>query len=238
MRIARSGTLTTPTAPLEPTLFAAFPSFGVLTHARLVTLGIAAAVGVTVSVIVAEPPAAIGPGLVHVTTCPAAAQLKPPPLALVKASPAASVSVTVITPVVGALPRFCTAKVKVPGLPTANVPPAVLVIARSGTPITGVPSTRAVSLVAFRSPGVLTRARLFTVGRALAPTATVSVIVAVAVGASAGPAGRVHVTIGGALAHVKPPPDADTRVRPSESVSTTVMTPVVDAPPTFVTTRL
>ena len=203
----------------------------------MLTLGSATTVGVTVRMIVAEPPGAIGPGCVQVTTWPTAPQVKPPPEAPLKVSPGARVSVTVIAPVVAALPRFCTSRVKVPAFPIANVPDAVLVIARSGTPMTGVATTRTVSLVAFWSPGVLARPRLFTVGSALALTATVSAIVAAALGASAGAAGRVQVTSGGALAQLKPPPEADTKLSPVESESTTVMTPVVGEPPTLLTVR-
>ena len=233
---ARSGTLTTPTSPVLALSFAVLGSPGVRAHARLVTPGIADAVGFTVSVIVAVAPAAIPDAVVHVTTGAAKLHAKPAvPAADTNVSDAASVSVTTVLPVVAALPLFCTAIVNVPFTPTANVPLAVFVTPRSGTPAIGVPVTRLVSFVAFASPAVEPRARLFTAGSAPAVIPTVNVIVAVAAGASTGDAGRVHVTSGAAKAHAKPPPPAETNVSPADNESTTVITPLDAVAPTFVT---
>ena len=82
------------------------------TLAALVTLGTAAGATPTVSVIVLMvllP--AMGPGLVQVTTWPLAEQLQPVPVPLTKLSPVGKLSVTVIGPVVAALPTLVTVRV-------------------------------------------------------------------------------------------------------------------------------
>ena len=63
-------------------------------------------VGDTVSIMVLLELAAIGPLLVQVTICPAGEQLQPPPVPETYVNPAGSVSVTVISPVVGPEPTF------------------------------------------------------------------------------------------------------------------------------------
>lgn len=77
----------------------------------------------TVSVIFpAALAAAIGPAFVQVTTCSAAAQAQFVPVPETNVSPAARVSVTVIGPVVAALPLLLTAIVNTPFVPTVKLP--------------------------------------------------------------------------------------------------------------------
>jgi hypothetical protein len=77
----------------------------------------------TVSVIFpAALVAAIGPAFVQVTTCSTAAQAQFVPVPETKVSPAAKVSVTVIGPVVAALPLLLTAMVNTPFVPTVKLP--------------------------------------------------------------------------------------------------------------------
>ena len=104
----RSGEAMTAAGLSLPRSFVGFTSPGVLTRTVLVTLGSAAASTLTVSAMLALPAAAIGPALVHVTTCPVAAHAKPPPVPLAKVSPVGSVSVTVIAPVVADDPTLFT----------------------------------------------------------------------------------------------------------------------------------
>ena len=66
-------------------------------------------VGLTVRLMVAVPLMAMAALLVQVTVCPLAAQVKPLPLTKLK--PAGSVSVTVITPLVAAVPVLVTTRV-------------------------------------------------------------------------------------------------------------------------------
>ena len=91
-----------------PKLLTAFTSPGVLTCTVLVTDGRAAGLTTTTRAMLALPAAAIGPALVHVTSCAAAEQLKPPPVPVLNASPVGRVSITVIAPVVAVDPTFCT----------------------------------------------------------------------------------------------------------------------------------
>jgi hypothetical protein len=55
-----------------------------------------------------EPPAAIGPALAQVTTCPPTLQLQPAPATLEYDRPAGRVSTTVIAAVVAADPTLLT----------------------------------------------------------------------------------------------------------------------------------
>ena len=68
-------------------------------------------VGLTVRVIVAVPLLTMAVLLVQLTTCPAAEQVKPPPLPLTKLKPAGSVSATVTVPLVAAVPVLVTTRV-------------------------------------------------------------------------------------------------------------------------------
>src|SRR5215471_2779826 len=104
---------TTPPPPFtvvgsEDELFAPFASPVVETVAVLITLGTAAAATLTVNVIALGAFTASGPLFVHVTTCRAAPQVQPVPVPDTKPSPVGSVSLTVITPVVGVLPTLVT----------------------------------------------------------------------------------------------------------------------------------
>jgi len=93
-------------------LLAALLSLGVATLAVLVTGELASAVALTVTVrvmvLALGAPMLIGPGFVQVTTCPAALQVQLVPAPLTNPSPAGSVSVTVIAPVVAAVPMLVT----------------------------------------------------------------------------------------------------------------------------------
>src|SRR5438105_428292 len=89
-------------------LLAGLLSPGVTTLAVLVTLGAAALLTLTVSVIALLALAASGPLLVQVTVWPLAEQLQPVPVPEMKLRPVGKVSVMVIVPVVLALPAFET----------------------------------------------------------------------------------------------------------------------------------
>jgi hypothetical protein len=70
----------------------------------------------------AAPAAAIGPGLVQVTSGATLAHVQFVPVPEINVSPVGSVSVTVMVPVVAALPVLLTAIVKTPFAPTAKFP--------------------------------------------------------------------------------------------------------------------
>src|SRR5215467_5045885 len=95
----------------DAVLLAALLSPLVDTLAVLVTEGTAAAATLTVRVIVLLPFAPMGPAFVQVTTCTAAVQLHPVPTPDTNPNPAGNVSVTVIAPVVGAVPTLVTVRV-------------------------------------------------------------------------------------------------------------------------------
>ena len=105
-----SNALTTGMAAVVATLFAAFGSSGVLTRARLATLGAAAASTLTVSVRTTESPTMTGVPAARkqLTACPVATQEKPPPVALAKVRPAGKVSRTRIESLAVAEPTFLT----------------------------------------------------------------------------------------------------------------------------------
>ena len=88
--------------------------------------------------------------------------------------PAGSVSSTVVTPVVGAVPAFVTAIVHVPFVPTVKLPLCDFERPRFGAAagLTSVGS-EARSPEGSTSPGVLTLAEFVTPGIAAAPTETV-----------------------------------------------------------------
>src|SRR5207253_5780716 len=74
--------------------------------AWLTTLGNAAAPTLTVSVIVVESPMASAFGFVQVTLWPEAEKVQPAPAPDTKLSPAGKVSLTIMLPLVAALPTF------------------------------------------------------------------------------------------------------------------------------------
>jgi hypothetical protein len=121
--IARSGAAVTATVSVEE-LFAALASPAVATVAVLVRFP-AAAVPATETVsamLPADAALAIGPGFVQVTTWAAAAQVQFVPEAETNPKLALSVSVTVIGPVVGALPTLLTATTNTPLVPAVKLP--------------------------------------------------------------------------------------------------------------------
>src|SRR5438093_326654 len=81
-------------------------------------------------------------------------------------------SVTVIGPLVAAVPTLVTTSVQVPVAPSTNAAVWRLAIARSGAPPTAVTS-EAVLLAAYGSPAVFTVAVLVTLGTAAGDTPTV-----------------------------------------------------------------
>ena len=85
--------------------------------------------------------------------------------------PAGSVSSTVVTPEVGAVPEFATAIVQVPFEPAVKLPMCDFEMPRFGASTTV--GFEARSFVGSMSPGVLTLAKFVTPGFAATPTATV-----------------------------------------------------------------
>ena len=92
------------------------------------------------------------------------------------------------------------------------------------------------SLVILVSPEVETTAMLVTAGAAEGKTSTASVIVLISFWAM-GP-GLVQVTICPEAEQVHPVPLAETKLRPSGSISATAIAPVVGAEPTLETVRV
>ena len=90
---------------------AASMSKAVLAVAALVTEGNAVGATAAVSVNRLESPAARLPANVAVTTCPELAKDQPAPAAPTNASPAGSVSATVVAPTVAAVPALRTTSV-------------------------------------------------------------------------------------------------------------------------------
>ena len=99
------------TLPLVARLSVVSASVGTLARARLVTAGKAALVTSVVTVIGVAAPTASAAVAVHVTTWPAAAQLKPAPPADWKVSPIGSESTTVKPAGAGRLPTLDTVTV-------------------------------------------------------------------------------------------------------------------------------
>jgi hypothetical protein len=119
----------------------------------------------------AAPAAAIGPGLVQVTTCTIAAHVQFVPVPETNVVPAGSVSVTVIVPVVAAAPVLPTAIVKTPFCPSVKFPTCDFVMLSAGSEIV----VLSVVLAAGEFPPVTLTA--FTCGlAAFAATFTVTVI--------------------------------------------------------------
>ena len=232
MVIARSGVGLVATVPVVPALSNVTTSPGVLTCAVFTMLGSAAPLTLTVSETVLESLPAIAAPCVHVTTWPAAEQLHPLPLALVKPIPAGSVSTIVVVPVVATGTMFLATRSNRPGAPTNSVPTTRLASCRFGAAVTGIVAVADVSLPRARSPGVVAAARLTKLGAAAAPTSTLSRTESVALTASG--AARTHVTVAPAVLHVKPPAGlADRNVSPAGSTSTTRTVSVVAPVPTF-----
>src|SRR5947209_17819976 len=105
-------------------------------------------------------PAAIGLLVEQVTGGPAT-QLKAPPTPDTKPKCGSSVSVIVMLPLVGALPKFCTFSVNVPFDPITKLPLWLLLMPRSGTgPVVTVAVSVALSLVPVLSDVLATLAEL------------------------------------------------------------------------------
>src|SRR5262245_4884642 len=81
------------------------------TQAEFVTEGMAAAPTATSSVKLELLPFAMGANRIAVTTWPALLNVQPEPVAETNVSPVGSVSVTVITPLVGAVPTLLAVSV-------------------------------------------------------------------------------------------------------------------------------
>jgi hypothetical protein len=177
-------------------------------------------------------PAAMLVALVHVTVWPAAPHVQPVPLAEANVRPAGSVSIAAIVPEVATLPVLPTAIVYVPVAPIVKFPVCVFVTESAGAPEIVVGSF---ATGAFAAPPPLAVAVFVSEpGAVVEGTVTFSVIDGKAP-AAATAAVVVHVTTCNAAAHVQPVPVADANVRPTGSVSTTVVVPKVVAPPVFVT---
>jgi hypothetical protein len=134
LMMERSGDATVPiVAEVVDELFAALLSPVVATVAVLLMLPVAAAFTATVSVIFAATAlAAMGPGLVQVTTWRTAEHVQLVPLPLTKVKLLLSVSLTVMAAVVGPAPALFTAIRKVAFCPGVKVPRTVFAMARSG----------------------------------------------------------------------------------------------------------
>jgi hypothetical protein len=167
-------------------------------------------------------PAAMAVVLVQVAICAEPLHVQPVPLAALKVSPAGSVSVTVIVPLVAAVPVLLTAIAYVPVAPIVKFPVCDFAIASVGLRI--VVGSVAVGVLA--APPPVAVAEFVTVAAAFAATLTLS-----AIGVPFPPAAMtvvlVHVTIAPASAHVQPVPDAALNVSPAGSVSVTVIVPEV-----------
>jgi hypothetical protein len=197
------------------------------TVAVLAMLPVAAPLTPTVSVIfpVAEP-LATGPGFVHVTTCETAAHVQFVPVPLTNVNAALSVSVTVIVPVVAAVPTLLTAIWNVPFDPATKLPEVVLVIERSGEPAVTVTVAVDELFAALLSSVVATVAVLLMLPEAAAFTATVSTMFAAAALPAIGPE-FVQVTTCATAAQAQPVPVPETNVKLALSVSVTVIPPTV-----------
>ena len=229
-----SGVAVTGTAPVVPALSVVTISPGVLACAVFTTLGNAAAPTLTLSVAVLESVPAIAPACVHVTTCAAAEQLQPLPLALAKPMPAGSVSTTVVVPVVATGTMLRTTRSNRPAPPTNSVPTRRFVNRRFGAADTGIAAVADVSLPRDRSPAVVAAARFTKLGAAATPTIALNRTESSALTASG--AVRKQLTVAPATLHVKPPAGTVARnVSPAGSTSTTRTVSVVAAVPTFCT---
>ena len=215
-------------------LFPTATSPGVLTLAALVAVGRAAAATLTVMLTSAESSARIGVARLQVTTRAApATQLQPVPDALVYAMPTGNVSTSVVTPLVGAEPMFCTTNWYWPGTPTASEPTTRLMSDRLGTAATGIAPVEPESLLAAGSPLACAHARLLRLLPAAAPMTACSTTEAVSVAMSG--AARAHVTTDPVAEQAKVDGCALTKVSAAGRVSVRVITPVVGPDPTFVT---
>src|ERR1700722_13947293 len=105
---ATSTPTVTATGPSTALLLAGFGSPGVTTYAVLVTAGCAAVPSSTVSVAALVAPGAIGPALAQLTTWATAVHDQPVPAPLVYDTPAGSVSVSVMAPVLAPEPTLLT----------------------------------------------------------------------------------------------------------------------------------
>jgi spore maturation protein SpmB len=178
-------------------------------------------------------PAAIAAERVQFTSDETTEQLKPLPDAEPNTRPAASESVTLISPVVGPGETFFTFNNQIAGCPMVAAPLNDLVIRRSGTLTTVVVGSVNVLFAGVPSPVVATVTLFDTLGSAATDGVTVSVIATFAP-ATIGVV-RAHRTFGDANEQVKSVPAALTYVRPAASESTTMIESVVAADPIFAT---
>lgn len=225
----RSGAAVMATVFVEE-LFTALLSPEVATAAVSDRFPVAAALTRTVSVMLAaDAPLAIGPAFVQVTSWPTLPHAHPVPVPETKLKLLSSVSVTVMAPEVGAVPTLLTAIVKTPFCPAVKLPEWDTTIARSGE------STVTVSVEdAFAEPVVAATAVFPMLAGAFSATATVSVIFPAALAAAIGPA-FVHVTSCATAAQAQFVPVPETKVRPVNRVSVTVIAPVVGELPLLLT---
>ena len=199
---------------------AVFASSAAAPVAQLVTLPVSVLAALVLSVSSTESASAIGVLLLQVTTGPAAAQLHPGAVPLVKVSPAGSVSTTLTVPCVGTLPRLATRRIHVLSMPLVNcAEPAIFRTSRSTMPRTTL-ALLARLFVVSASPATVASTRLVTAGNAALVTSVVSVIGTALPGVIAWV--LVQVTARPAAAQPKPAEVAPWKVRPVGSESTTV----------------
>lgn len=164
-------------------------------------------------------PDAKGLGLVQVTVCPDAEQVQFVPVPETKLSPVGKLSVTISGPDAVDRPLFVRLRVYVPFCPTVKLPVCDLLSKRSALVITVVGSL-AVLLASVGSVVVLETLAVLVAVIAVAPTATVKLIVELAPEAKG--LGLVQVTVCPAAEQVQPVPVPDTNVKPVGKVSVTV----------------
>jgi hypothetical protein len=213
---------------LEDGVFAAPPPDA---PAVLVTLAGAFAATFTTSEIGFPVPAtAILVVLVHVTTAPAAEQVQPVPVAALNVRPVGSVSLTVIVPDVATLPVLPTLIVYVPVWPVVKLPVCDFAIASTGEPARVVGS---VATGVFVAPPPLALTEF--VSEPGEPVALTTSVIALPAAPAAMLVVLVHVAVWPEPVHVQPVPLAALNVRPTGSVSVTVIVPNVAAVPLLLT---
>jgi hypothetical protein len=139
---------------------------------------------------------------------------------------ALSVSVTVIVPVVDAVPTLLTAMLNTPFAPATKAPETVLVMERSGAAAVTVTVAVDELFAALLSSVVCTVAVLLMLPEAAAFTVTVSTMFAAEAPPAIGPA-FVQVTSCPTEEQVQPAPMPETNVKFAFNVSVTVMPPTV-----------
>src|SRR5258708_10588969 len=165
--------------------------------------------------------------------------VQPVPVPLANARPEGSVAVTVMIPLLAALPPFVTVRVNcAPCWPAVKLPTCDFAMVKSGNCVTVTMSVFEVLLLVLLSMQVhATAAVLLTLAGALAATFTFSVI------ADVPPLPEmtfplVHDTACPLAMHVQPVPVPLANVRPEDSESVTVMVPLLAALPALVTMRV